>query len=156
MGTRCNIHFNGGKTVAANIYRHYDGYPGKVVDGREAEYGVLSDLLKFFTELLENVADNRLTDPTYLAAKFVVWQAKQNARTYKGMVDGEAEYEDNHYLDFLSLGICVADNDWSEYIYEVDCENLDAKGCPAIRVKAARKGARFRTVHLHGKPAKVA
>jgi len=153
MGTRCNIHFNGGKVIGANIYRHYDGYPGKVVDGAEAEYGVLSDLLTFFKELAENVRDSRLTDPTYLAAKFVVWQAKKNARAFNYET---GEHEPAHYLDFLSLGICVADNDWSEFIYEVDSSKLDAKGFPAIRVKGAHKGARFRTVFLHGKPAKAA
>jgi hypothetical protein len=39
MGTRTNIHFNYGTEIASNIYRHYDGYPGKVEDGKEVEYG---------------------------------------------------------------------------------------------------------------------
>ena len=160
MGTRCNIHFNAGKTVCANIYRHYDGYPGNVKNGVATEGGVLADLLEFYAELLANVNDRRCTDPTYLAAKFVVWQAKQNARTYTGMVDGKAKYEDNHFLDFLSLGICMEDAGDAEFIYELDCEKLDTKGCPAVRVREVPWGGvpkkRFRTVFLHGKPAKAA
>ena len=160
MGTRCNIHFNAGTTVRANIYRHYDGYPGKVKDGVATDGGVLADILEFYTELLENVADRRLSDPNYLAPKFVVWQAKQNARKYLGFVDGKAKYEDAHFLDFLSLGIVMEDAGDGEFIYELDCEKLDSKGCPAVRVKSVpwgdQKSTRFRTVYLHGKPAKLA
>jgi hypothetical protein len=153
MGTRCNIHFNDGETVCANIYRHYDGYPGKVVDGKEVEGGVLPDLLTFFTELLENVRDHRFTDPTYLAAKFLVWQAKQNARVYNVET---GEYADApHYLEFLSVGITLHDAGDGEFIYELDCEDRDAKGCPSIRWKSTHGSARFRTVFLHGKPSKA-
>ncbi len=151
MSTRTNIHFNHGKTVCANIYRHSDGYPGKVVDGREAEYGVLPDLLKFFGELLENVPDGRFGHAEYLAAKFLVWQAKEYAVNHAyDAKSGEWTETPKHHLDFLSVGVCMEDHGDIEFVYELDCDDLDAKGCPAVRWKPY--GGRFRKVYLHGAP----
>lgn len=162
MSTRTNIHFNHGKRVDANIYRHSDGYPGKVKGGEASEYGVLADLLDFFRELKANVPDNRLGCAEYLAAKFLVWQAKQYARTYKGFNEEtkEFEYEPNHHLDFLSVAPCIEDHGDIEYVYEVDCDKRDREGFPAIRWKPVpwrgQETTRWRTVYLCGKPAKAA
>lgn len=109
MSTRANIHFNyrNGET-AANIYRHGDGYPD----------GVLPDLDKFFTAVEEQTEDTRFSDASYLAAKFVVWQAGENAkmRAYDFRTGQPGEVKP---LDFLSVGIMSEDADDGEYVYEV-------------------------------------
>lgn len=157
MSTRCNIHFNHGERLCANIYRHSDGYPGKVSRGKEAEYGVLSDILKFYDLLLAEVPDNRLRDAEYLAAKFLVWQADECAmhETYGPLTEdraGEWGYDASkkHPLRFLGVSPCIEDHGDIEFLYELDCDDLDAKGCPAVRWKPY--GGRFRKVYLHGKP----
>lgn len=154
MSTRCNIHFNHGRTICANIYRHSDGYPGEVVNGEQVEYGVLGDILKFFRELKENVRDTRLGDAEYLAAKFLVWQAKELAREYKGWDEKtkKAVYEPSHYMEFLGVSPCRRDHGDIEYIYEVDCDKFDDEGFPIIRWKAvtpfgSQKG-RFKAVKV--------
>lgn len=151
MSTRCNIHFNHGKEVHANIYRHSDGYPGNVKDGAEAEYGVLSDLLKFFDVLLAHVPDNRMRQAEYLAAKFLVWQAGEYAVSHcYDEATKEWTTSPKHPLDFLSVAPCTEDHGDIEFVYELDSDDLDAKGCPAVRWKPY--GGRFRKVYLHGKP----
>ena len=112
MSTRCNIHFNYGDDVAANIYRHSDGYPE----------GVLPDLQKFFEDVEAQCnGDTRFDDPEYLAAKFLVWQASQE-----------------HYapadkpLAFRGVSPCVADHGDIEHVYTVDCSTLDQGGRPTV------------------------
>lgn len=84
MSTRCVINFcyERGKDVA-KIYRHWDGYPDSV----------LPDLDQFFCDVEAQTDDTRFSDPSYLAAKYVVWQAGKNARDPKKP------------LDFLSVGV---------------------------------------------------
>ena len=105
MSTRCQIQFHRGeeKTASAMVYRHSDGYP-------ETEHGVLATMQTFFKELKDNVQDTRFGDPEYLAAKFVVWQAKQYSR-------------DSHFLDFLSVGISMELHGDIEYLYHVHCNS---------------------------------
>ena len=104
MSTRACVHFcDADKSTAAIIYRHSDGYPD----------GLGEDLISFFKEVKDNVKDTRFDDPYYLAAKFVVWQAKQYAS------------EDKHYLDFLSIGIMLQDACDINYRYRVICSNKD-------------------------------
>lgn len=106
MSTRANIHFTfGSGELAANIYRHSDGYPE----------GVLPDLAKFFDAVEEQVpGDTRFNDPEYLAAKFVVWQAY----AFHGWTDtGDAAPP----LDFLSVGIQLQDAGDAAYTYTVTC-----------------------------------
>lgn len=158
MGTRTNIHFNYGTEIASNIYRHYDGYPGKVEDGEEVEYGVLPDLLRFFRDVKEHAVEYgpRFGDPTYLAAKFVVWQAKENTRRLERNFDtGKREERFTHHLDFLSLGVCVEDLGNIAFIYEVDCDDLDSEGFPSIRWKHADAKRWRRKVYFFGKPVKA-
>lgn len=109
MSTRCNIHFNyyDGKT-AANIYRHSDGYPD----------GVLPDLERFFADVEAQTDDTRFSDASYLAAKFVVWQATENAQIwafdYITGKPGEVKP-----LNFLGVGVVMQDAGDGEYVYEV-------------------------------------
>jgi len=102
MSTRCNIHFaySPDEPPEANIYRHCDGYPD----------GVLPDLNEFFADVEKQTADTRFNDPSYLAAKFVVWQAAKFAR-----------YGSGNPLDFISLGIMSADAGDGAYVYTVIC-----------------------------------
>lgn len=106
MSTRATVHFvrAEGYKPDAIIYRHSDGYPS----------GLGRDLGKFLQEVKGNVRDNRFDDSSYLAAKFVVWQARQ----YTG--------DNSHFLDFLSIGILAEDPGDIEYRYVVVCtgENL--------------------------------
>lgn len=106
MSTRCNIHFTASpdSPPEANIYRHSDGYPE----------GVLPDLEKFFAEVERQteggMGGTRFSDPSYLAAKFVVWQAGEFAK-----------YGSGNPLDFISLGITDQDAGDGEYVYTVVC-----------------------------------
>lgn len=112
MSTRCNIHFTyaGRDEVEANVYRHSDGYPD----------GVLPDLEKFFEAVEAQTSDTRFNDPTYLAAKFVVWQAGEYARmgAYNYLTGKTGEVKP---LDFLSVGVMTRDAGDGEYIYTVEC-----------------------------------
>jgi hypothetical protein len=116
MSTRCNIHFQGWGETRANIYRHCDGYPE----------GIFPDLRQFFDDLEAQTSDTRYSDPEYLAAKFLVWQASRFAR------DPEKP------LEFLSVSPCIEDHGDIEHIYTVDCDNLDEDGRPTIEHKALR------------------
>ena len=153
MSTRCNIHFNHGRSIEANIYRHSDGYPGEVTNGEPVEYGVLADLLEFFRLLKAEVPDHRMNHAEYLAAKFVVWQSQQltqYARIYKpakGPVD-EKGYGPSHQLQFMGVSPCLRDHGDIEYIYEINCDKFDDEGFPVVRWKEACKGARGTTVKL--------
>ena len=154
MGTRCNIRFNEGSLRCANIFRHWDGYPGRVSKGVQTEHGVLGDLLEFFRELKDNVADRRFGEADCLAAKFVVWQAKKSAteRIIGFDETGNPEKGVPHYLDFLNVAPVLKDAPDGEYLYEVDCEKRDTEGFPAIRWKPSYpESERYRTVYLSGK-----
>lgn len=102
MSTRCTINFTYNKQVHSKIYRHYDGYPE----------GVKPDLKRFFQEVQKECqGDNRFNDPSYLAAKFVVWQARQN---------GEG-------LRFTGVAPVLEDPDDIEYTYFVNCSGNKPK-----------------------------
>lgn len=122
MSTRCNIHFSYGareRDLAANIYRHSDGYP----DGK---HGVPADLARFFAAVEEATRDTRFDDPEYLAAKYLVWQAGECTRSGKA-------------LDFLGVSPCIEDHGDIEYVYTVNCGALDESGHPSVTwVEAGR------------------
>lgn len=103
MSTRASIHFcyHNEKKPVAIIYRHSDGYPE----------GLGADLERFINYLKKNVKDNRFSDPSYLAAKWVVWDALQMDSKGKATAT----------LDFLGVGICMEDAGDIEYIYKVIC-----------------------------------
>ena len=108
MSTRCMIHFTEDGVVEVNIYRHFDGYP-------DSKNGVLADLKKFFKDVKSQTDDTRFDDASYLAAKFVVWQAHQNIQPYTH------DEQPKEMLDFLGLGIAKEDHADVEYIYTVEC-----------------------------------
>lgn len=119
MSTRCTIHFHDGpgETSRAIVYRHADGYP-------EGDHGVLKDLGRFFDAVEAQTKDTRFGDPEYLAAKYVVWQAKENAVKFTWNGD-TYEIVPSEPLDFLSLGVTLKDPADIEYRYHVRCTLFD-------------------------------
>jgi hypothetical protein len=107
------------------VYRHGDGYPDVA--------GV--DLRRFFEAVEEDTADTRFSDPSYLAAKYVVWLADKmktgsdRFREEYGSGDAPAK---NGKLNFLSVGVCLEDPGDIEYRYTVRCDQLDDNGRPEI------------------------
>ncbi len=109
MSTRCTTHFTSGKkTPEAIIYRHSDGYPE----------GAGLDLLDFLQQC-SKLKDSRLTDPSYLAAKYVVYLA---GMFHEIAMEFPSVYgESDSPLNFLSVGVCQKDPTDIEYRYVVDC-----------------------------------
>lgn len=114
MSTRATVHFEEGGKVKAIVYRHTDGY-------RE---GLGKDLECFFQDVQSQTEDTRFGDATYLAAKFVVWQAHQ--------------YAGKDMLDFLSVGVCLKDPGDIEYRYRVNCDDHLPNGYPKVTIESAR------------------
>lgn len=98
MSTRANVHFeHDSGTLEANVYRHSDGYP----------QGLGRDLERFLDDVQQHCKDTRFDDAEYLAAKFLVWQARQ--------------YAPSHPLDFLGVAPCIEDHGDIVYRYHVRC-----------------------------------
>lgn len=106
MSTRATVHFQRDGVTEAIVYRHSDGYPE----------GLGTDLIRFFSEVEAQCTNRRFSDPAYLAAKFVVWQARE----YAGR-----EYAGRGLLDFRGVGICLEDPGDIEYRYRVICQSQD-------------------------------
>lgn len=143
MSTRSTTHFSYGDESFAIVYRHPDGYPE----------GHGTDLYKFLNDVKKQTEDTRFNDPSYLAAKLVVWLADQFAQ--KPLTHDEAwecgqhvadawenakpiswdkdrRYVKINDLDFISVGIVLEDPGDIEYRYKVDSGNLDKNGFPEI------------------------
>ena len=122
MSTRSTTHFMDtlGGDPRAIIYRHSDGYPS----------GAGKDIQQFLRDVSENTKDTRFGDPSYLAAKYVVWLAARFARSYERNAEtGEYGYVPNHPLDFLSVGVVLDDPGDIEYRYViVSARESDAPG----------------------------
>lgn len=105
MSTRATIHFTyaKGQKPEAIIYRHSDGYPE----------GLGEDLHSFIEEVKKNVQDTRFTDPSYLAAKWVVWDASRHTEYANGP---------KHPLNFLGVGVVQEDPGDIEFRYTVICD----------------------------------
>ena len=97
MSTRATVHFRYMGKTEAIVYRHNDGYPE----------GLGKDLQDFLEYIKIRLKDNRFTDPTYLASKWVVWDSKK--------------YTKDNDLDFLSVGVVMQDPGDINYRYYVDC-----------------------------------
>lgn len=129
MSTRTNIHFCEGETIVANIYRHYDGSPEVV----------LKDLEQFFSDVeAQTHGDTRFDDASYLAAKFIVWQAARYAAIDSGFREAKEP------LNFLGLGVMHVDAGDGEYIYELLCEGRDRPRVRWCRVKFGELNRQWR------------
>lgn len=117
MSTRCTLHFHYGSqpSPAAIVYRHSDGYP-------EA---VLPDLERFVEDVGKQTKDTRFDDASYLAAKYVVWQAHENAVTFNWETNKLVPTEP---LNFLGVGIVLSDPSDIEHRYHLYCD-----GTPTIK-----------------------
>jgi hypothetical protein len=105
MSTRCVVNFcftSAKPIVIAKVYRHYDGD------------SMGSDLELFFSEVREQAKledeSPRFHDPSYLAAKFVVWQAAHYTRNKRSP------------LVFSGVGVVVEDPGDLRYEWFVECE----------------------------------
>lgn len=118
MSTRATIHFYdvGQTKPEAIVYRHTDGYPE----------GLGEDLKLFVKELKDNVSDTRFNDPSYLAAKWVVYDASQMAKYSQP----DIEPNKRNKLVFYSVGVVSQDPGDIEYRYKVVCD-----GKPTITVE---------------------
>jgi len=101
MGTRSTAHFVDSLDgePEAIVYRHMDGYPA----------GAGADIELFLDEA-QKLSDSRFGDPSYLAAKYVVWLA----RTFAPMPESRP-------LDFLSVGVITHDPGDIAYRYTIVC-----------------------------------
>lgn len=101
MGTRATVHFKyvDEEKPEAIVYRHGDGHPD----------GLGKDLYRFLEDVKNQCADTRFNDPSYLAAKYVVWQA------------GEYSKDKTKPLDFLSVGVVLEDPDDITFRYTLHC-----------------------------------
>lgn len=120
--TRATVHFEWNGKAQAIVYRHSDGYPE----------GLGKDLKQFFKDVQAQTGDTRFDDPSYLAAKFVVWQAAQYARHYNYETKS---YEQAQPLDFLGVGVCQEDPSDIEYRYHASC---DSDKTPKVRIEKER------------------
>lgn len=118
MSTRANIHFKGSFELA-NVYIHSDGYP-------DGEHGIPARLKTFFAKVAAQTGDTRFNDPSMLAARFVVDQSHLYTQ------------DKSKPLDFLSVRVMTKDAGDAAYIYTVNCDKYDAKGCPVVTYKTAR------------------
>ena len=114
MSTRCNVHFTDNGDVEANVYKHCDGYPD----------AMLPTLEKFFADVEAQTRDTRFSDPSYLAAKYIVWQAGTYAN-------------DRAPLDFIGVGIAAGDAGDGAYVYTVECGNVRNGDRPVVTWIAA-------------------
>jgi hypothetical protein len=131
MSTRSTTHFVLGERPRAIVYRHADGYPS----------GAGADLLEFLRAVQAQTPDTRFGDPSYLAAKYVVFLAEPFAVDYEWTPDEVKTTPRANRLNFNSVGVCLSDPADIEYRYVVDCatrlgpqEGLPF-GRPSIRVE---------------------
>lgn len=107
MSTRCVIafHYGNSESPIALIYKDYDGHPESVAfvltsffDDVETQCGPRPD-------------DNRFTDPSFLAAKYIVWQAAEYAR------------ESDKPMDFSGVAPVLSIPRDVEWIHTVRCSD---------------------------------
>ena len=122
MSTRCVIKFgckgDDGKLASyAMVYQHSDGYP-------DGEHGVPAVLQRFFEAVEGDTSDTRFGDPTYLAAKFIVWATQagraQQAEFRKRIGSASRDTKDGP-LNFLGYGVTQQIPGDVAYVYFVDC-----------------------------------
>jgi hypothetical protein len=124
MSTRSTTHFIGrkGEKPEAIVYRHADGYPE----------GHGKDLQRFFDDVEAQTKDTRFNDPSYLAAKLIVWLAREFAVTSSYDADGvwsRTNHANERPLDFISVGVVREDPGDIEYRYIVESND---EGRPTV------------------------
>jgi hypothetical protein len=100
----------------AIIYRHSDGYPE----------GAGTDILRFLEECAK-LSDPRFTDPSYLAAKYVVFLANEFNCGYEFKGKDFVKTPKGSRLDFLSVGVMDSDPSDIEFRYVIDCGTIENK-----------------------------
>lgn len=96
----------------ATVLRHRQGHPH--------QHG--KDLVRFLRLVEQRCSDRRFDDPTYLAAKLVVFLARLHQLEQAGSA---------HPLDFDDLG--VRDEEGGiDYRYSLHCRQLDERGWPSL------------------------
>lgn len=115
MSTRSTTHFlyAEDRKPTAIVYRHGDGYPE----------GAGADIVKFFDQV-DKLRDKRFTDPSYLAAKYVVFLAE---------MFGKYADDPKNRLDFISVGVVTTDPGDIEYRYQVICDGKGKDGRPTLK-----------------------
>src|SRR5512146_1510510 len=110
MSTRSTTHFTDGDETkpVAIIYRHSDGYPE----------GAGKDL-RDFLRACQKLKDSRLDDPSYLAAKYVVFLADKFVRRYDYGKNQEIPSPNPRHL--RAVGDLMQDPVDIAYRYVVDC-----------------------------------
>ncbi len=114
MGARLVVTFCDGnqKTPVAHIYDHW------AADNKKDAQDVME---AFFAEVEKQCSDTRFSDPSYLAAKFLVWRAHGYAATEQKY---SKEPDTAKPLNFLSLGIVREELAiWPECVVRCICTN---------------------------------
>jgi hypothetical protein len=99
---------------------------------------MLPDLETFFADVEAHTGDTRFTDPSYLAAKWVVWLAAMFAKPYDWSKQSEKDAYREHLdatgcsLAFISVGVLHSEPSDIQHRYFVDCSNLDGDGRPTV------------------------
>ena len=107
------------------MYRHSDGYPK----------GAGVDLFKFLARC-KKLEDSRLTDCSFLAARYVAFLGEMFAQD--GDFVGVGKTRKYVYtprkerLDFISVGVMMEDPFDIEYRYVVDCGVIGKRGLPKV------------------------
>lgn len=117
MSTRAVIKFNHGRNNVAMVYRHGDGYVE----------GLGQSLLEFLIDC-KSLPDSRLTDASYLAAKWVVYDSQEYGKRGDGQGDG-------YTLNFLSVGIVSREPGDIQFRYTINCDQLNQHGLPPVKVE---------------------
>jgi len=123
MSTRSTTHFLASDCTFNNtaiIYRHSDGYPE----------GAGRDLISFLKQC-KALRDSRLDDPSYLAARYVVFLADMFNNRYDSKTGNRIRNESK--LDFISVGVMPDDPCDIEYRYTVDCGKIGKNGLPEVK-----------------------
>lgn len=97
------------KQDMAHVYLHWGG---------ETHEDCEQTMRQFYEDLTAQTTDTRVDDPSYLAAKFVVWAAARSRR------DGKGE------LNFLSVGIMSERMQAADYGVVICCGDINF-GLPA-------------------------
>lgn len=122
MGTRCTVNFHGHEDrLVGKIYKHWDGNPEEMLEVLE----------QFLSDVANQTQVSRFRDPSYLSAKYVVWQAAKYAT------------DKDKPLDFSSVGIMMGDPGDIEYSYHLYC-NRPGTHRPEIEYDDVYTGKRYR------------